>query len=360
MAKEKKTFKAGLYAVVVGIVLAVVLGVMAVCAFVTRYTAYSPEKVAVSFVDTIVQTGDGYNAYKNTLVSQNKKLKYGDFIRRAYMVCFVNEKDANGKAVPQADFVGTGSEAEQKAIDEVYNTMYDYYVELLENVGWDDYETFFMSYFSKLREVRKQVYGDDFMNMEYMFGALEANVAAYGDSLTGTERKIASDNKTILREETVGKYQEMFGVEKEVEAENIVDGKKQTVTEKQLKYKLTTQFISSASLEPDEVKAYAEGFRNRIKATAESGEAKADVFGIKDVKEGKKENNAKSNMISAYEKLDCADDITDVKKVSLEIYAGEGDATKLVATQDVYVVALDGVWYVDNTNIDTSALYLAQ
>ena len=358
MAKEKKGFRAGLYAVIVGIVLAVVLSVMAIYAFVTRYTAYSAEKVAVSFVDTIVQTGDGYNAYKNTLVSQNKKIKYGDFIRRGYMVCFVNEKDENGKDVPQADFVGTGSEAEQKAIDEVYDTMYAYYVELLETVGWDDYDTFFMSYFGKLREVRKEVYGDDFMNMEYMFGALEANVASYGNYLTGTERKIASDNKTILQEETVGKYQEMFGVEKEVEAENIVDGKKQTVTERQLKYKLTTQFISETSLEPDEVKTYAEGFRNRIRALAASGEAKADEYGIKDTKEGKKENKAKSNMISAFEKLDCADSITAVKRVSLEVYAGEGDGIKLVATQDVYVVALDNVWYVDNTNVDTSALYL--
>lgn len=357
---EKKKFRAGLYAVIVGVCMAVILSLLTIYAFVTRYTAYSPEKVAVSFVDTIVQTGDGYNAYKNTLVSQNKKIKYGDFIRRAYMVCFVNEKDANGKDIPQADFVGTGSEAEQKAIDEVYNTMYEYYVELLDTCGWDDYDSFFMNYFTKLREVRKSVYGDDYMDFEYMFGALEANVASYGEYLTGVERKIASDNKTILREETVGKYQEMFGEEKEVEAENVVDGKKQTVTEKQLKYKLTTQFISAASLEPDEVKAYAEGYRNRIKAIAESGEAKADEYGIKDIKEGKKENNAKSNMISAYEKLDCADDITDVRKVSLEIYAGEGDATKLVATQEVYVVAIDGVWYVDNTNLDTSALYLAK
>lgn len=348
MAKEKKTFKAGLYAVVVGIVLAVVLGAMAVCAFVTRYTAYSPEKVAVSFVDTIVQTGDGYNAYKNTLVSQNKKLKYGDFIRRAYMVCFVND----GDDVKQAEFVGTGSEAEQKAIDKVYNTMYDYYLVLLDEVGWDDYETFFMSYFSKLREVRKEVYGDDYMDTEYMFGALEANVAAYGDSLTGTERKIASDNKTVLQEATVGKFQEMFGVEKEVETENIVDGKKQTVTEKQLKYKLTTQFISETALSPDEVKTYAEGYRNRIKSLAECGTAKSEAFKL-----GSEETE---NMILAYARLDCADEITDVRRVSLEIYSGEGDSIRLVATQDVYVVALDGVWYVDNTNIDTSALYLAR
>ena len=348
MAKEKKTFKAGLYAVAVGIVLAVVLGVMAVCAFVTRYTAYSPEKVAVSFVDTIVQTGDGYNAYKNTLVSQNKKLKYGDFIRRAYMVCFVND----GEDVKQAEFVGTGSEAEQKAIDKVYNTMYDYYLVLLDEVGWDDYETFFMSYFSKLREVRKEVYGDDYMDTEYMFGALEANVAAYGNSLTGTERKIASDNKTVLQEETVGRYQEMFGVEKEVETENIVDGKKQTVTEKQLKYKLTTQFVSETALAPDEVKTYAEGYRNRVKSLAECGAAKSETFKL-----GTEEAE---NMITAYSRLDCADEITDVRRVSLEIYSGEGDSIRLVATQDVFVVALDGVWYVDNTNIDTSALYLAR
>lgn len=356
MAKEKKEFRTGLYAVTVGIALAVLLSVMAIYAFVTRYTAYSARKVAVSYVDTIVQTGDGYNAYKNTLVSQNKKLKYGDFIRRAYMVCFVND----GKDVKQAEFVGTGSEEEQKAIDEVYNTMYDYYLVLLDEVGWDDYETFFMSYFSKLREVRKEVYKDDYMSMEYMFSALEANVATYGDYLTGTQRKIASDNKTILQEETVGKYQLMFGEEKEVEAENVIDGKKQTVTEKQLKYKLTTQFISETALEPDEVKTYAEGFRNRIRALAASGEAKADEYGIKDTKEGKKENKAKSNMISAYASLDCADEITAVKKVRLEIYAGEGDSTTLVATQELYLVSLGNVWYVDNTNVDTSALYLGK
>lgn len=353
MAKEKKEFRAGLYAVVVGIVLAVLLSIMTVYAFVTRYTAYSAEKVARSYVDTIVQTGDGYNAYKNTLVSQNKKIKYGDFIRRAYMVCYVND----GKDVKQADFVGTGSEEEQKAIDEVYNTMYEYYLVLLDEVGWDDYDNFFTSYFGKLREVRKQVYGDDYMSMDYMFSALEANVASYGDYLTGTQRKIASDNKTILQEETVGKYQLMFGTEREVEAENVIDGRKQTVTEKQLKYKLITEVTNCQPLSDDEVRAYAEGFRNRIRTLAECGEAKASVFGIEDTKDGKKEKKTKSEMISAFESLDCADDITAVQRASVAVTLEDGT---LVATQEVYVVALGNVWYVDNTNVDTSALYLGK
>ncbi len=80
MTENKKGFKAGLYAVIVGVVLAVVLTVMTVFAFTTRYTGFKPEKVARQYVDTIVQTGDGYNSYKNTLLSQNKKAQ----VRRFY------------------------------------------------------------------------------------------------------------------------------------------------------------------------------------------------------------------------------------------------------------------------------------
>ena len=64
--KEKKGFNAALYAVVAGIVVAVALVLITIFAFTTRYTGFSNEKVAQAYVDTIVQTGDGYNAYKNT------------------------------------------------------------------------------------------------------------------------------------------------------------------------------------------------------------------------------------------------------------------------------------------------------
>ncbi|MCD7796454.1 MAG: hypothetical protein LUG95_02200 [Clostridiales bacterium] len=105
----KKEFKAGLYAVIVAVVVAVVLVVLTIFAFTTRYTAFNPEKVAQAYVDTIVQSGDGYNAYKNTLVSKNQK--YSNFITNAYMLPYIND----GDDVEQADFVGTGSDEEATA-----------------------------------------------------------------------------------------------------------------------------------------------------------------------------------------------------------------------------------------------------
>lgn len=354
--KEKKGFKAGAYAVFAGIFVAVVLVVITIFAFTTRYTAFSPSKVAQAYVDTIVQTGDGYNAYKNTLVSKNQK--FGDFIRNAYMSPYVNE-DAE-----QAEFVGTGTEEEMNAIDEVYETMYDYYVELLNTYGLDDYDAVFSNYFAKLAEVRKTVYNDDYMDTDFMFGAFESNVSSYGASLTGTSRSIASDGKTILREETIGKYQEMFGVETEVETENVVDGKKVTVKENKPVYRFTTTVKDTTALSEEEVKAYVDAYAQRTAVLAKSGESRADGFGLEDTTKEKKilfftkeeKVTPKSNMISAFEKLDLSEDITDVNKCVVEVALDDG---KVVATQEVYVVQIGNSWYVDETNIDTSALYLA-
>ncbi len=362
---EKKGFRAGIYAVLAVIVMAVVLVGLTIYAFTTRYTGFSPEKVAASYVDTIVQSGDGYNAYKNTLVSQNKKIKYGDFIRRAYMKAYVNEKDENGKDIPQADFVGTGSEEEQKAIDTVYDTMYKYYVKLLNKYGWDNYDEMYSRYFAKLVKVRKEVYGDDFMNMDYMFGALEANVAQYGNYLTGTDRKIASDNKTVLQEETVGKYQELFGKEQEVEADAIVDGKKQTVTETKLVYHLTTFVTSCTELSAEEVKDYAAAYKERVELLPAIAAQRAEDFGLEDTVKTKKvlfftkeeHDNAKSDMIGAFEKLDCSEDITNVALVTTEVKTDDGT---VVATLELFVVKVGDCWYVDNTNINTTGLYLAK
>ncbi len=359
----EKKFRAGLYAVISGILIAVILTGLTLFAYTTRYTAFKPEKVAQFYVDTIVQNGDGYNAYKNTLVSKNAK--YGDFVRNAYMRPYVNEKDENGEKIKQAEFVGTGSKEETKAIDEVYNTMYDYYCQLINQYGWDNYDEIYNQYFAKLVEVRKAVYGDDFMNYDYMFGALEANVAKYGESLTGTDRVIASDNKTILVEESVGKYQEMFGTEQEVEAENVIDGKKQTVKEKKLVYRFTTTVKDCQELSEADAKKYIEEYKARIAPIAESGEAKAEKFDLKDTESVKKilfikkteKDSAKSNMIEAFKKLDCSEDISSVAKVTCEVKLDNG---KVVATQELYVVKIGKSWYVDNTNVDTTALYLAE
>ncbi|MGN1420457.1 MAG: hypothetical protein ACI4XC_02945 [Eubacterium sp.] len=322
----KKEFKAGLYAVISGVIVAVVLVLLTIFAFTTRYTAFKPEKVAQTYVDTIVQSGDGYNAYKNTLVSKNQK--YGDFIINAYMLPYVND----GDDVKQAEFVGKGSEEETKAIDTVYETMYDYYVELINTYGYDDYDSIFSNYFAKLSEVRKEIYGDEYMNTDYMFGAFEANVSTYGKSLTGSDETLAADGKTVLQEASTGVYQTMYGDD----------------------YKLTAAVKECTALSEDEAKAYVAEYKDRITPVAQSGEAKADEFGLVDDPEG---DTPKSDMASAFSKLDSSEDITAVDKCIVEVTLADGT---VVATQELYVVQIGNSWYVDNTNVDTSALYLAK
>lgn len=333
--KEKKGFRAGAYAVISGVLVAVVLVGITIFAFTSRYTAFSPDKVAQAYVDTIVQTGDGYNSYKNTLVSKNQK--FGNFVINAYMAPYVNE-DA-----PQAEFVGSGTEEEMAAIDEVYNTMYDYYLDLLNRYGLDNYDAVFSNYFAKLTEVRRTVYKDEYMDTEFMFGAFESNVSEYGKSLTGTAEEIAQDGKTVLQEKTTGTYQTMYGED----------------------YRLTARVTDTTALSADEVSAYISEYKERISPIASSGEAKAAQFGLEDKTTEKKilfftqksSDNKKSDMIGAFNNLDCSDSISAVDKCIVEVSLDDGT---VVATQEVYVVQIGNSWYVDETNIDTSALYLAK
>jgi len=127
--KEKKGLNTSAYAIATSVILAVVLVIMTIFSVSTKYTAFSPEKVAQEYVDGIVQTGDGYNAYKVTLVSKNKK--YGDFIINAYMRPYIND----GDDVKQAEFVGSGEAEEAEAIDNVYKDMYEYYKTLIKTVN---------------------------------------------------------------------------------------------------------------------------------------------------------------------------------------------------------------------------------
>lgn len=333
--ENKRKFKPGVYAVVAGVIVAAVLVLITIFAFTARYTAFSPEKVAQSYVDTIVQTGDGYNAYKNTLVSKNQK--FGDFIINAYMKPYIND----GDDVKQADFVGTGNDAEADALDKVYSTMYNYYIELLEKYGLDDYDSIFTNYFARLSEVRKAVYNDDYMDSDYMFGVFESNVSQYGQSLTGTEEKLADDNKTVIQEKTIGKYQQMFGED----------------------YKFTTTVTECTPLSQNEVKSYVNEYKARIASAADCGEQRADEFGLKDTTVKTKmlfftkddSVNNKSDMINAYKMLDCSADISEVSKCIVEVKL---DDSTVVATQQLYVVRIGNSWYVDNTNVDTSSLYL--
>lgn len=324
MTKSKKGFNTGLYGVIAGVLVAAILVGMTVFAFTTRYNAFSPEKVAQSYADTIVQTGDGYNALKVSLVSKNQK--FGNFIINAYMAPYVNDnkgKKKGEKKIEQNKEIGTGSKKEAKLLDTVYNTMYDYYDELMKTVGLQNYDEFYSLYFAKLKEVRVAVLQDDYMDTNFMFSVFESNVQTYANKLTGTKKVLADDKKTVIQKASTGAYQELYGK----------------------KYKLTTTVTDTKELSADEVKAYVKGYKDRVVPIIQKSEAVADTL-----------NDKKSEaMKSAFENLNVADSIEAVDECTVEVTNQNGD---VVANTKVYVVKIGNSWYVDNSNTDTAPLYI--
>lgn len=324
MTKSKKGFNTGLYGVIAGVLVAAILVGMTVFAFTTRYNAFSPEKVAQSYADTIVQTGDGYNALKVSLVSKNQK--FGNFVINAYMAPYVNDnkgKKKGEKKIEQNKEIGTGSKKEAKLLDTVYNTMYDYYDELMKTVGLQNYDEFYSLYFAKLKEVRVAVLQDDYMDTDFMFSVFESNVQTYANKLTGTKKVLADDKKTVIQKASTGAYQELYGK----------------------KYKLTTTVTDTKELPADEVKAYVKDYKDRIVPIIQKSETVADTL----------DDKKSEAMKSAFENLNVADSIEAVDECTVEVTNQNGD---VVANTKVYVVRIGNSWYVDNSNTDTVPLYI--
>ena len=301
MAKKEKTFPVKLYALLAFFAVAALLAVIVTVTFQTKYTGYHPEEVARVYADTVVQTGDGYNAYKNALPSVNDK--YGDFIREQYMYPVIyreagykpGDKTDELTGFNDASYMGEKSKTDDGSLQgQVIDTMYTYYVELVGN-GWDDYDTIFKNYFAKLVEVRKEVFGDDYMTDEIMFAALEGNVKTYGKSLTGTEDVFDENSGEQLEFKSIGAYQTAYGED----------------------YKFTTVVLSENEIALDAYKAGLDTDR-------------LAVYGIS------------------------ADKITDVKSYTVGVQTADG-ATVTQAT--VVVVKIGSTWYVDNTVTDTAPLY---
>lgn len=307
MAKENKKFNYGLYAVATFVVVTAVLVIITAFTFKSKYIAFYADKVAVNFTDTVMQSGDGYNAYKYTLAS--KSSKYGDFIREQYIYPMIYPNYNPGDKVTD-EMKKNGLSADERKSDTTLNDdgtlagrladeMYPVYEELMKNGGWDDYDTVYKTYFSKLLEVRKEIFGDDYMSDEVMFTALEANVKTYGNSLTGTEEELAADEKTVIQEKTTGLYQTRYGED----------------------YKITTTVKESEVVE--DVASF----------TASLDAAKLESYGIS------------------------AEDISAVQKVTVECALEDGT---VIVSQTVYEVKIGNTWYVDNLTTDTSAIYAAE
>lgn len=301
MANKEKRFNLKLYAVIVFFAVAAALVLIVTFTFKSKYTAFHPEEVARSFADTVVQTGDGYNAYKNALVSKSQK--YGDFIREYYMYPIIykeagykpGDKTKDLKGLNDESYMGDKSKNDDGSLQgKVIDEMYDYYAQLAED-GWDDYDTIFTKYFAKLVEVRKAVFGDDYMTDEIMFTALESNVKTYGDSLTGTEDEFDKNTKKQTSFKSIGAYERAYGED----------------------YKFTAVV---AGEKPVDFNAYKSKLNADTLAT----------YGIK------------------------ADDITDVKCYTVNVKTDDG---KVLTEADVTVAKIGSSWYVDNTATDTAPLY---
>lgn len=301
----KKGFNLKIYAAVTFFVIAGLLATITVTTYKNRYNGFSPEKTAVAFVQSIVETGDGYNAYKNTIVSKN--YKYGDFIREYYMFPVIYAEcdyeigadTGNLKGFNDESYMGEKTLNDDGSLSgQVIDTMYDYYAKLMKKYkGWDNYDAVFTDYFKELCKVREEVFGDKYMTDEIMFTALESNVRTYGESLTGTEDEFDANTGIQTSVKTIGTYEKVFGED----------------------YKFTYE----------------------VKETLNLSGSNAPWSKIDD----------HADKLKTYKTS--TDDMSELIYVVVEIKANG----ETIATQEVHVVKIKSTWYVNNTTINTTALY---
>lgn len=296
MSEKNKVFNVKLYAIFAFVFVALFLVLVTVFTFKAKYAAFHPEELARAYVSSIVSTGDGYNAYKNTLVSKN--MKYGDFIREQFINPVIDRDiQENGKSYSDDSFKG------EKTLDDdgtlsgkLIAEMFPVYKELIELYGWDNYSAIFTEYIEKLIRVREEIFGDKFFNDEVFFSAFEANVSAYGKYLTGTDEVYDENSGVKLSDKTEGVYQKLYGED----------------------YKI----ICEAS-EPEY--GYSDGWLM----------------------------NAQTDILSAYSVE--ADDISDVASVLVSVRLDSGEE---LTSCKVTLVKIGMTWYVDNTITNTSSLYV--
>lgn len=303
MAKKNtgKEFNFKLYAIIVFFSVAAALVAITYTTYVSRYIALHPDRVAESYVDTIVQTGDGYNAYKNTVASKN--MKYGDFIRKYYMNPLIYreagydaEKGTDGLTGFNDDsFKGEKTKTDDGSLQgQLIDRMYPFYEKLVSENGWDNYDKIYTEYFNELVKVRKEIFGDDYLSDEVMFTALEANVLTYGQTLTGTEDTYDENTGAQLTSKKEGVYQKLYGED----------------------YVLSVK---------------ADGGRdiNLADWLSSTDKEALSAYGIE------------------------ADEVKQAKAFDVTVYACDKEIAKITVT----VVKIKSSWYVDNTVTDTSALY---
>jgi hypothetical protein len=225
MADNKKEFNTKIYGIFAIIIVAAALVALTLFAYTSRYTALSPEKTARLYVDTIVQSGDGYSAYKNSLLSYEGK--FGDFIRKNYIYPEIYENYKPGDSTKGLKGLNDKELKGEKTLNDdgslqgkVTERMYGCFLDLVrENNGFDNYDAIFKAYISELKKVRKEIFEDDYFDDEAFFTAFEANLSKYGESLTGCEDEFDKNTGVQIKEAVKGVYQTAFGDEYEIKTE---------------------------------------------------------------------------------------------------------------------------------------------
>lgn len=302
MANKEKIFNTKLYAIVTFVVIAALLAVICVSTFSARYIGFHPDELAKTYVDTIVQTGDGYNAYKNTLVS--KSSKYGDFIRKYYINPEIYRDTEFKVEDDTANYIGYNDEKymsdttindDGTLSGQLIDAMYPFYEELVSSCGWDDYDYMFSNYIGKLIEVRQEIFGDKYLTDEIFFTAFEANVAMYGDWIKGTKDTFDENSGVQLTYASTGIYEEVYGED----------------------YKINVAVVAEDGIDIDD-------YKSAVDIVTFS------TYGVD------------------------KDDISEAKEMTVEVRLAD---EKILAVVDVVIVKIGMAWYVDNTATDTSALY---
>lgn len=206
MAKKKKLSEIKIILVSLFLVLAIVASIFVISQK-SKSQSLTPEEVALTFTETITNRGDGYTAYKYTLISKN--YKYEDYVRENFMYPIIYGESHyqsgmdthNLKGLNDKSYMGEKTKNDDGTLTQkLSDRMFPYYMQLMTELnGWDKYNTFYIKYFAKLLNVREDIFGDKYMTEEIMFTVLESNVKTYGDKLAGTE------------DATFGLYEKKYG-----------------------------------------------------------------------------------------------------------------------------------------------------
>ncbi len=194
MAKKKKLSEIKIILVSLFLVFAIVASIFVISQK-SKSQSLTPEEVALTFTETITNRGDGYTAYKYTLISKN--YKYEDYVRENFMYPIIYGESHyqsgmdthNLKGLNDKSYMGEKTKNDDGTLTQkLSDRMFPHYMQLMTELnGWDKYNTFYIKYFAKLLKVREDIYGDKYMTEEIMFTVLESNVKTYGDKLAGTE-----------------------------------------------------------------------------------------------------------------------------------------------------------------------------